>query len=147
MQLIFISYGRSPAALLCVMKIRVLKLVASLLLSVTSVAQVRNTPPHDGQLKRAGYYNMEVLDCSGYLEIYLYDLNMSPIRNSGLSGWVDFHYPDSTCATSRLYHYSIDGFTAEPERQLYSSCEVFIRGVGVSVQMTFKDLVCIRRDE
>ena len=129
------------------MRLRTLHLLAFILLSSISPAQPENPIPHDGQMKRAGYFNIEVVDCSGYLEIYLYDLYMNPIRNSGLSGSVDFHYPDSTCATVQLYHYGIDGFTAEPERQLYSSCEVFIRGRGVSIQLVFKDLVCVRREE
>lgn len=90
---------------------------------------------------------MEVVDCSGYLEIYLYDMYMRPIRNYGLNGVADFHYPDSTCATAKLYSYSIDGFTAEPERELYSSVEVFIRGQGVSIRVMFKDIICIRPEE
>lgn len=120
--------------------------ILSILFSSALLAQGKN-PPHNGQLKRAGYYNLEVVDCSGYLEIYIYDMEMNPLRNYGLSGMVDFHYPDSTCASSKLYHYGVDGFTAEPERQLYASCEVFIRGQGINIRAVFKDIVCVRPDE
>jgi hypothetical protein len=122
------------------------KLLICVLLSFTVAAQEKR-PPHNGQIKRAGYYNMEVVDCSGYLEIYVYDLDMVPVRNHGLGGVVDFHYPDSTCMTSKIYSYGIDAFTAEPERELYSSCEVFIRGQGIALTALFKDIVCVRPED
>lgn len=111
------------------------------------MAQEKQQPPHDGHLKRVGYYNMEVVDCSGYLEIYMYELDMYPIRNHGLSGFVDFHFPDTTCSTSRLHPYGIDGFTAEPERDAYSSCEIFVRLRGVTVSAVFSDLACLRPED
>lgn len=110
-------------------------------------AQETGKGPHNGQLKRAGYYHLEVVDCADFLEIYLYDTRMNPFRNNGLNGIVDFHYPDSSCATSKLYHYGVDGFTAEAEKQMYSSCEVFIRGRGINIRAVFKDIVCVRPEE
>lgn len=115
--------------------------------STFGTAQNTSTAPHGGQLKTSGYYRVEVVDCSGYLEVYLYELNMRPVSNYNMTGKVDFHYPDNTCVTSPLFPYGVDSFTAEPEHQLYKSCEVFIQGRSFSVQAKFEDLVCTRQDE
>ena len=112
----------------------------------TAKAQNRSHTPHGGQLKSTGYYRIEVVDCSGYLEVYLYTIDMRLVRNGGLSGEVDFHYPDSSCLTVPLFRYGNDGFTAEAEKLSYSSCRVFIRGLGLNVHATFDDLVCRRPD-
>ena len=118
-----------------------------LILVCTTHAQERKQAPHNGYIKRAGYYTVEVVDCFGYLEVYLFEMNMRPVRNYGLEGLADFHYPDSTCTTSRLYPYGTDGFTAQAEREPYSSVDLFIRGRGISIRVMFKDIVCIRPEE
>lgn len=133
--------------LLCVMRLIALQLLISILSCTGLLSQETRNGPHNGQLKRVGYYNVEVVDCSGYLEIYLFDTRMNPLRNYGMSGAVDFHYPDSTCVTAKLYHYGVDGFTAHPEQQLYASCEVFLRGHGLNIRAVFKDIVCVRPEE
>lgn len=90
---------------------------------------------------------MEVVNCAGYLEVYLYTLDMQSIRNRGFSGQVDFHYGDSSCVTAALYPYSNDSFTAEPEDPSYISCEVFISSKGLSLRANFDDLVCRLPDD
>lgn len=103
------------------------------------------TAPHNGFIKQVGYYYLEVVDCYGYLEVYLYDLSKRPVRNYGLQGWVDFHHADSTCSTAALYPYGIDGFTAANE-QSYLRADIVVRGRGVSVQSTVQAVVCRRPD-
>lgn len=129
------------------MRVMVIQILIFLLAGSVSFAQEKKAPPHNGQLKKAGYYYVEVVDCSGYLEIYLYDLDMYPKSNYGLSGVVKFYYPDSTHSTIPMYSYGMDGFTAEASKESYSRCELFIRGQGIAIQVAFKDLVCLRPEE
>jgi hypothetical protein len=88
-----------------------------------------------------------VVNCSGYLEVYLYELDMYPVRNHGLRGEVDFHYLNGSCVTEALSPYSNDGFTAEPELESFVSCEVFIHAPGLSLRAKFDDLVCRLPDD
>lgn len=129
------------------MKSRLVFLIIGLLLVLTGRTQTRKLGPEGGILKQSGYYQVEVVDCLGYLEIYVYNLRMQPIRNHGFSGSVDFYYPDSTCATSQLYHYGVFGFTANPPRERHSSCEIFLQSRGIFIRASFEDLVCTRPDE
>lgn len=110
-------------------------------------AGVKAQSPHGGQLKIVEAYRMEAVNCAGYLEIYLYTLDRQPVRNRGFSGHVDFHYPDSSCATAPLYLYSNDSFTAEAKDGSYVSCDVFIFSRGLSLHAKFADLVCRLPDD
>jgi hypothetical protein len=105
-------------------------------------AQVIQEIPHSGQVRKVNTYFIEAVDCAGYLEIYLYDYSMNPIRNFGLKGEVIFTERDNTRTTSRLFPFSIDCFTAAPPQQGYATFLVHITGESLDLKVEFKDVVC-----
>lgn len=105
-------------------------------------AQYPVAAPHGGELLTVGFYRMEAVNCSGYLEVYLYTLDMQQVRNHQLTGQVDFHYGDSSCVTTPLFRYATDAFTAEPDRPDFNRCDIYIHGTGFSVHGHFEQLQC-----
>lgn len=108
-------------------------------MSRASEAQDPSSAPHGGMLKLAGYYKVELVDCYEYVEVYLYELDLCPVLNSGLSGQIDFHYINGDAATSRLYPYGVDAFTAEVKQHCYTSCSLSLHGVGAAIKAEFNE--------
>lgn len=100
-------------------------------------AQKPSPGPHGGELKKAGVYWMELVDCTSYVQLYLYELDMCPLKNYDISGSVDFYYPGSDCFTSPLYPYGIESFTAEARQPCYTRCRVFVHSRGLSISADF----------
>lgn len=119
------------------MRMYVLPLFFLFLLSQTIKAQDPKATPHGGKLITKGYYHLELLECNEYLELYLYGLDMDPIRNYGLSGYVDFYYPDNSCKVSKIYPYGLYGFTAAVELAHFVSYELNLHGQGIAIQISF----------
>ena len=101
------------------------------------MAQTNSPGPHGGELRSTGYYKVEAVDCNKYLEIYLYELDLCPILNYSFNGRVDFHYPDNSCYSSKLYAYGVDSFSAEMSDHCYDSYIVYLHSIGVSIKAEF----------
>jgi hypothetical protein len=107
------------------------------ILSGSLWAQDNDLGPRGGKIKTSGYYRIELVECYEYMEVYVYELDMLPVHNRGLNGFVDFCYEDNSCTYSRLYSYGVDGFTAEIKQQRYTHCQVNVNGNGLSIQASF----------
>lgn len=119
-----------------------MKQLILLFVLIFAIGTVKAQSLHGGQVKPAGDYYIEVVNCSGYLEVYVYAPGMYPLRNSSFYGQVDLFYPDSSCVTEKLFPYSNDRFTAEPKRESFTSCDVIIHAKGLPLRATFTDFVC-----
>jgi len=119
------------------MKTCIILIIILLGLGNASEAQNPSSAPHGGLLRLAGYYKVELVDCHEYVEAYLYELDLCPILNSGLSGQIDFHYINGDLITSRLYPYGVDAFTAEVKQHCYTGCTVSLQGVGAAIKVEF----------
>ncbi|MGZ3883593.1 MAG: hypothetical protein ACXVPQ_01085 [Bacteroidia bacterium] len=96
-----------------------------------------NRAPHGGMLKQFNSWQVELVDCYEYVEVYVYDAAMEPLFNYGFTGTVQFCYSDDTCLTSPTRLYSIDGFSAEVKRHCFLHCTVKLYKDGVKINGEF----------
>jgi len=72
-------------------------LLPLVLLSFSAVAQDTLCFPHDGYIKSAGKFKIELGGCSQVLSFYLYTNRLKPISNSFVvSGEAEYSYIDET---------------------------------------------------
>ncbi|MGZ3862184.1 MAG: hypothetical protein ACXVPN_11720 [Bacteroidia bacterium] len=79
--------------------------------------------PHGGRIKQSQGYYLETLGCDNFMELYLYNQEMQPVFNSGISGTVKFYY-DKKAPVYALQKYGIDGFTCKIESPDFFNYEV-----------------------
>jgi hypothetical protein len=114
-------------------------LILTTVFSIVFTARAQDTlrTPHGGRLVTTGFYKVELVECTEYVEVFLYETDLCPINNHGFTGQVEFIYPDRSCINSALYHYGTDGFTAKVEKAFYESCIVIAHTPGLDIRAAF----------
>ncbi len=120
-----------------------------LLLLITSVFVSFNSHqsaivgPHDGIVKEAGDYNIEIKKIEPLLYAYLLDKKLNPISNKGISCEARFLFSDSTNFNIHLKPYGDEGFSMESNSLKYNSYRIYftINGKLISAQFENESLI------
>ena len=95
--------------------------------------------PHEGVVKPAGDYNIEVKNSFTNFYAYLLDKKNKPISNKGITCEVRFIFSDNTGISTSLIPYLEDGFTTEKMMPEFYSCRVYFNIQGKSVSAKFEN--------
>lgn len=103
--------------------------------------------PHDGTVKRAGVYYIEMKSLHQEIHTYLLDKKLSPIGNKGMTCEIKIVYPDSSCLTKPLKAFGTDGFSTGVASTQFVNCSVFfkISGKTISAQFENNNLIVKKR--
>jgi len=88
-------------------------------------AQTRLVGPHQGTLKAAGKYMIELFGCSDHMEIYVFTKDLQATSNVGITGEVQF-FDGKNTVVAQLVLYGRDGFAAKLPTTEFDSCSVGI---------------------
>ncbi|HWY37211.1 MAG TPA: hypothetical protein VNY73_01535 [Bacteroidia bacterium] len=118
----------------------ILTSICSILFTLSSYSQQDSAiGPHQGHLVRAGEYHIELLGCNDYMEIYVFDKDMGPIHNYGMTGDVKFYYTGETYLSSPLSYYGNDGFTAKIASTNFIYCRVSLDVFGKFINAKYEN--------
>jgi hypothetical protein len=87
--------------------------ISFLFLTAALNAQQNGFGPHGGRLKTTGNYQIELLGCDNYMEVYLFDPDTNAINNNDINGNIEFFYNQQATLVGMLVRYGMDGFTAK----------------------------------
>jgi hypothetical protein len=99
--------------------------------------------PHDGIVKEAGDYNIEIKNSEPTLYAYLLDKKLKPIANKGILCEARFLFSDSTNVNIHLKPYGNEGFSMESSALKYNSYRIYfnVNGKMVSAQFENESLI------
>lgn len=121
------------------MLLRVIYLLCLVILFSTTVrAQAAQRGQHGGSVKTTHEYQIELLACSEYYEIYISDLFKEPIMNSGMKGNIVYHYKDKADETVDLNHWGVDGFSVKGADN-FTECTITLNLGGRPISATFEN--------
>jgi len=95
--------------------------------------------PHDGIVKEAGAYKIELVECNDYFEVFIYTEHMDIIHNYGNEGDIKYFYIDGTYKSFPLKYYGNDGFAAKVADGKFAYCRVTIEVLGTLVSLKFEN--------
>jgi ABC-type cobalt transport system substrate-binding protein len=114
-----------------------LLILAAMLISLNYFQS--STGPHQGTVKKAGEYNIEVKNSYTNFYAYLLDKKSKPISNKGISCEVKFVFGDHTGISIPLIPYKDDGFTTEDVVPEFYSCSVNFNVMGKLISAKFEN--------
>jgi hypothetical protein len=117
---------------------KALLLFAALSLQFILSAQQLSRGPHQGVVKEAGLYKIEMLGCVDHIEVYLLDKDGQSISNYQIAGHVRFYFNNKTSQNSPLMPYGQDGFSAKIPQSEFFNCIITIDILSKSVSATFE---------
>jgi hypothetical protein len=92
--------------------------------------------PHDGTVKKADNFFIEMRNEENHFHTWLYDANFKPINNSGITGDVLFFLSDSTTFNVTLKPFLEDEFVCESIPGFYA-CKITFNVVDKSPSAMF----------
>lgn len=95
--------------------------------------------PHDGIVKPAGEYHIEMKNTYDYFFTYLLDKNQNPIPNKGIQCEVKFIHGDTTSTIIPLKPYGDDGFSSATHSLQFNSCRIYFTVKGKLVSALFEN--------
>jgi hypothetical protein len=95
--------------------------------------------PHRGRLKKSGNYQIELVGCANYLEVYLFDTDTQVIDNSSIIGNIIFIYDSKSSLSKPLVHYGLDGFTAQMPTNTFLYCKPSFNINGIIITAKFEN--------
>jgi hypothetical protein len=103
-----------------------LLLVTSALLFTGGInAQNSKCEPNQCTTKSSGKYKVELAGCSNYLDIYVLDQSGEPLRNTVITGSVEFFYLDETSLiTNFKQFFRTNSLRAHVPAQGFYNCKV-----------------------
>lgn len=113
-------------------------LLAAVTLTSLNVFQT-SMGPHDGIVKKAENYNIEMKSSYGNFYAYLLDEKCKPLSNKKIFCEVRFFYPDKTSADIQLKPFGSDGFTIASTVIEFYSCKITFNVLGKSVVAKFEN--------
>lgn len=96
--------------------------------------------PHGGKLNYTQGFKIEMLGSHNIVFTYLYDKNLNPISNKGITGNVMFFYLGNANLNVRLKAYESNGFAAEVPALDYYYCTVNFNIYGKYISTKFNNL-------
>lgn len=126
------------------MKTRIVIIVSILLAIILLVSSKMFQPsitkgPHNGTIKQAGDYYIEMKIIYPNFYAFLLDNKIKPITNKGISCQTQFELGDGTTLNVHLMPYGEDGFFTGSYMPNYSSCEIYFNVFGKSVSAKFEN--------
>lgn len=99
--------------------------------------------PHNGTVKQAGDYHIEMKNTPDYFFTYLLDKNRKPMSNKGIDCEVKFLFPDTTATTITLQPTGEDGFSTAASSLKFYSCRIYfkIKSKLISAQFDNENLI------
>jgi hypothetical protein len=95
------------------------------LCALTGQAQNSKCEPNQCTTKASGNYKVELAGCSNYLDIYVLDKNGEPLRNTAITGSVEFFYLDETSLiTNFKQFFRTNSLRAHVPAQGFYNCKV-----------------------
>ena len=106
------------------------------------------TGPHDGIVKPAGEYNIEMRNTYDYFFAYLLDKNQNPLPNKGIKCEVKFIHADTTSTVIPLKSFGDDGFSAATHSLKFNSSRIYfnVRGKLISAQFENQNLIVEKKE-
>lgn len=98
-----------------------------------------NTGPHNGVVKKAGEYHIEMKNTYPNLYVFLLDKQLKAISNEGISCEAIFSFPDNTSTKLVLLPYKKDGFYIESGKNRFSFCRIHFNLNGTTVSAEFEN--------
>lgn len=95
--------------------------------------------PHDGIVKPAGEYNIELNSTYPAFFAYLLDKKNKPISNSRIICEAEFLFPDSTKISAPLKPMGEDGFALDSDVHKFYSCKISFYVFGKMVSAQFEN--------
>jgi hypothetical protein len=116
---------------------------ALLLLLVCTVhinawAQKAERGPHQGQMKQAGHYKIELFGCTDHIEVYLLDKEGQAMSNYDIKGKVNFVFKNKKSQEILLQPYGRDGFSAKIPQSDFFNCTVTIEILSSPITASFE---------
>ena len=119
-------------------KIIIITLLLTLALLLISLNIFQSaTGPHDGTVKPAGNYNIEMKNSYDNFYAYLLDKKRNPISNTEIYCEVKFIFPDSTSTVIPLKPFEEDGFSIESGSLKFYSCRIYFKVSGKLISASF----------
>ncbi len=115
-------------------------IIAFVILSLGLDGQVSDrggSGPHGGLLNFTPYYKIEMTSSNGCLIAYLYDKDMTPISNKGISGEILLVYSDNASISKKLNLYEGDGLMIEEASPYYIYCVLTLNISGKMITSKF----------
>lgn len=103
--------------------------------------------PHGGRLKTVQNYKIEMLGSYRRVITYLFDKDLKPISNKGISGNILFFYTGNASLNIKLKPYEHNGFFAEVSAIDYFYCIVNLNIYGNTISSTFDNLSELAKKE
>lgn len=115
-------------------------IIAGLIFFCAPAAQAQNSKcePNQCTTKASGNYRVELAGCSNYLDIYVLDSNGEPLRNTAITGSVEFFYLDETSLITNFKQYfRTNSLRAHVPAQGFYNCKVKLIVNHEMVEMYF----------
>jgi hypothetical protein len=113
-------------------------IACSSLITSTINAQNSKCEPNQCTIKASGKYKVELAGCNNYLDIYVLDANGDPLRNTSITGSVEFFYMDETSLiTDFKQFFRTNSLRAHVPVQGFYNCKVKLVIENEIVEMYF----------
>lgn len=93
--------------------------------------------PHDGKVKKANEYYIEMKNPDSNLYAFLLDKNLKPLSNKEITCKATLFYPDNTSSEAEMTRFGADGFFTESIVRYYFSCTITFNISGKTVSARF----------
>ena len=97
------------------------------------------TGPQGGGMKTIQNYNIELVNSTNRISVYLYDKSLSPVSNDGVLGEVIFCYTYNECLNKPLTTLGKNGFTVSVANTHYDYCDITLIINGIPVEAKFNN--------
>jgi len=115
-------------------------MIALSIATICGVAQKQNTiqiGPKGGVVKTVQNYNIEMLNSTSVIYIYIYDKSLNAVSNSGVISEIVFCYPQDECLNKSLNVLGKNGFSVSIANPRYDYCDVTLIIDGVPIKAKF----------
>lgn len=124
------------------MKTKTFLLIVMLLIVTLLIAlplYQSNMGPHDGVVKKAGEYYIEMKNTDPTIYAFLLNKQLKTISNEGILCEASFSFHDNTITKEVLLPYNKDGFYIESGKNKFSFCHIYFNVYGITVSAEFEN--------
>jgi hypothetical protein len=106
---------------------------------LNGMAQPVERGPHQGQMKQAGHFKIELLGCMDHVEVYLLDKDGQAMSNYDIKGKVTFVSNTKNSKNIPLQPYGRDGFSAKIPQSDFFKYTVTIEILSSPITANFEN--------
>ena len=115
-----------------------MKTLLLLFLAINTYAQESERGPHQGAIRTAGHFKIELLGCTDHVEVYLLDKDAQEMSNYDIHGKVAFTFKNNITKEVPLQPYGRDGFSAKIPQSEFFNCFVTIEILSSPITASFE---------